>query len=116
MEVMVAGNWAINRKRIESLHPKANRIVLAPPHQTGPDYILPSAGRWYYLENALELLDQPGEWYLDRKTGTLSYWPRPGEDMTNPQVFAPVLQQFLIVGERRRNPCGTFISRTSGLS
>jgi hypothetical protein len=97
IEVMVAGNWEINRKRVESLDMKGNRIVLAPPHQSGPDYIFPSAGRWYHLENARELLDQPGEWYLDRKTGTLSYWPRPGEDMTRCEVVAPALQQLLVL-------------------
>lgn len=97
IEVMVAGNWEINRKWVESLDVQANRIVLAPPHQSGPDYIFPSVGRWFHLENTRELLDQPGEWYLDRKTGTLSYWPRPGEDMTRADVVAPVLQQLLLV-------------------
>ena len=83
---------------------KGNRIVLAPPHQSGPDYIFPSAGRWYHLENARELLDQPGEWYLDRKTGTLSYWPRPGEDMARVEVVAPVLQQLLVVQGTPQKP------------
>ena len=32
----------------------------------------------YYVENAAELLDAPGEWYLDRATGVLTYLPRPG--------------------------------------
>lgn len=32
-----------------------------------------------YLENAFELLDQPGEWYLDRSAHTVYYMPRPGE-------------------------------------
>ena len=49
---------ALNRKRIESLDPKANRIVLARLTKR-VDYILPM--RWWpHLENALELLDQPG--------------------------------------------------------
>ena len=33
----------------------------------------------YYEENARELLDSPGEWYLDRQTGVLAYWPLAGE-------------------------------------
>ncbi|MFO0925537.1 MAG: hypothetical protein U0736_00650 [Gemmataceae bacterium] len=33
----------------------------------------------YYVVNALELLDEPGEWYLDRPTGKLYYAPLPGE-------------------------------------
>ena len=28
----------------------------------------------YYIENAPDALDQPGEWYLERKTGRLTYW------------------------------------------
>ena len=27
-----------------------------------------------YVENAFELLDEPGEWYLDRKSGILYFW------------------------------------------
>ncbi len=49
----------------------------------------------YYVENALELLDVPGEWYLDRQTGTLYYWPLPGEDMAKAVVVAPVLSHLL---------------------
>jgi hypothetical protein len=50
-----------------------------------------------YIDNAYELLDQPGEWYLDRATNTVYYIPRPGEDLANADVEAPVLQQ-LVVG------------------
>ena len=31
-----------------------------------------------YIENALELLDEPGEWYLDRPAKTVYYMPRHG--------------------------------------
>lgn len=50
-----------------------------------------------YMENALELLDEPGEWYFDRPTQTLHYLPRPGEDMTKAVVIAPGLEQLLLV-------------------
>src|SRR5581483_3402366 len=33
-----------------------------------------------YVENALELLNQPGEWYFDRTAHLIYYMPRPGED------------------------------------
>ena len=46
----------------------------------------------YYFENALEFLDQPGEWYLDESKGVLSYKPRSGEDMTKATVVAPMLE------------------------
>jgi hypothetical protein len=51
----------------------------------------------YYVENALELLDAPGEWYLDRASGTLYYMPMPGEDMATLEAVAPVLDQLLVV-------------------
>ena len=44
-----------------------------------------------YVENALELLDQPGEWYLDRAALRVYYLPRPGEDPRSADVEAPAL-------------------------
>ncbi len=32
-------------------------------------------GDRYYVQNLLEELDAPGEWYLDRRSGTLYFWP-----------------------------------------
>jgi hypothetical protein len=49
---------------------------------------------WYY-ENAYELLDQEGEWYLDRTTDTFYYKPRAGEEITTAHVVAPVLEQLV---------------------
>src|SRR5678816_4684331 len=45
-----------------------------------------------YFENALEFLDQPGEWYLDEGQSVLHYKPRTGEDMTKATVVAPMLE------------------------
>lgn len=49
----------------------------------------------YYVENALELLDQPGEWYLNRETGVLSYWPMPGERLNKVEIVAPLLVELV---------------------
>jgi len=54
----------------------------------------------YHVENCHEALDAPGEWYLDRKTGVLSYWPLPGEDLVKATVTAPRLTRLVeIQGE-----------------
>ncbi len=45
-----------------------------------------------WVENAYELLDDPGEFYLDEAQGQLYYKPRPGEDMATVNVVAPVLE------------------------
>ncbi|MBI5386758.1 MAG: right-handed parallel beta-helix repeat-containing protein [Verrucomicrobia bacterium] len=59
-----------------------------------------SIGYWetnqrYYVENALELLDAPGEWYLNRESGVLSYWPMPGEKLGEVEVVAPRLPELV---------------------
>jgi len=56
----------------------------------------------YWLENAADMLDAPGEWFLDRATGVLSYIAMPGEDMRKAVVVAPRLTQLLrIAGDAK---------------
>ncbi len=66
-----------------------------------------------YIENAYELLDEEGEWYLDNTgaidekngAGTFYYKPRAGEDMSTAEVIAPVLEElFVIKGSSLDNP------------
>ena len=47
------------------------------------------------IHNALELLDQPGEFYFDRAEKTIYYIPRPGENMQTAKVVAPVTQTLI---------------------
>ena len=54
------------------------------------------AGDRYFVENIFELLDSPGEWYLNRQTGQLFYWPR-AEFSTKTQVIAPRVGRVLQV-------------------
>ncbi|GMV97089.1 MAG: hypothetical protein AMXMBFR83_14480 [Phycisphaerae bacterium] len=51
----------------------------------------------YYVENVFEALESPGQWYLDRPTGTLYYLPLPGETPENVTVIAPRLDQVVRV-------------------
>ncbi len=61
----------------------------------------------YTVENYYEALDAPGEWYLNRKTGILSYYPRDGEDMSKAVVTAPVVDSIIrIEGDPEK---GTFV-------
>ena len=58
-------------------------------------------GRWekrlrYYVEYVFEGLDEPGEWYLDRGTDTLYYYPLPGEEMTQVEATAPQVTSTLV--------------------
>ena len=54
-----------------------------------------------YIENALELLDEPGEWYADAENDTLYYIPRDGEDMKTTTVVITGNDELLrITGKR----------------
>ena len=50
-----------------------------------------------YLENAYELLDQRGEWYLDKRDGYMYYIPRVGEDMRSMELKLPLGEIFMDV-------------------
>lgn len=98
------------RKAIQSIDPVAQTVRLRPPHRWAPKVY---GNDWFngvpegrvYLENAREFLDSPGEWYLDRTSGLLTYWPRPGEDPARWTVTAPVVENTLLaVAGTREQP------------
>ncbi len=49
----------------------------------------------FNLTNAIEFLDEPGEWYLDADTKKLYYWPLHGEQMSNAKVVAPFTETLI---------------------
>ena len=95
MHLMVL--WADNIMRVASIATSgstANVKIQSPEDmifgRPNPAFF-PSQMRFYF-ENALEFLDQPGEWYLDETSHVLSYKPRTGEDMTQATVVAPMVE------------------------
>ncbi len=112
IELVYMQNNESARKRIGAIDKISQTLTLSLPNRWTPkvfsyDWALsvPFANKPCYLENALEFLDEPGEWYLDRQSGTLHYWPRPGEDLNTAEVIAPVLQDTLLkVSGDERNP------------
>jgi len=49
----------------------------------------------FVLINVAEALSQPGEWYLDRPSGRLTYLPHAGERPETVSVVAPRLEQLI---------------------
>lgn len=49
----------------------------------------------YWLENAPDMLDAPGEWHLDRDSGVVSYRPLPGEDVSRVEAVAAGLRELV---------------------
>ena len=52
-------------------------------------------GARYYVVNAPDALDTPGQWRLDHSSGVLTYLPKPGEDPAKTEVIAPRLAQVI---------------------
>jgi hypothetical protein len=64
-------DWADQRQKVESIDGEKRVVTLAKPyHHYGY-----RNGQWFYAFNVLAEIDQPGEWYLDRATGVLYFWP-----------------------------------------
>ncbi len=51
-------------------------------------------GDYFYIENAPEFLDEPGEWYCNNK-GELFYYPLETDDMETADVFIPRVEKLL---------------------
>ncbi|MHC4743578.1 MAG: right-handed parallel beta-helix repeat-containing protein [Planctomycetota bacterium] len=85
--------WCISRRFLTDIDTSANIIVTVGEK-------LKSYSGWpnntrFRLENFKAALDAPGEWFLSRD-GMLYYRPRPGEDMTKAEVYAPVAEKLVV--------------------
>ena len=68
--------WADSTIKIGSIDTKSKTITTAEAYDShdGPMKTQP-AGIIYYAFNLLEEIDTPGEWYLNRDSGVLYFWP-----------------------------------------
>lgn len=90
VEVMVFPrfNWWNNLISITSIDRESRIVTLTRDASYGNR----SNDRYYY-RNALEELDAPGEWYLDKSSWTLYFWPP--SDIGKGTVYAPSLQTLI---------------------
>jgi hypothetical protein len=96
-EVVFMTFWISARQKIASLDEQTHtaRLTLRSAMRLTDGFgMAPQLAR-FYVENAFELLDSPGEWYLNRKTGTLYYMPLPGEQPAKVDAIAPSLEQLV---------------------
>ena len=64
-------DWASSHVAFAAIDTAKRTITTKPPHA---NYGYRKGGR-FYAYNLLCEIDQPGEWYLDRGTGLLYFWP-----------------------------------------
>lgn len=81
--------WDNSNKRVMRTDGSGRTVELVGPESLG------NSERPAFVENAYELLDQPGEWYLDRSEQRIYYIPRHGEDLGRADVEVPILQKLV---------------------
>jgi parallel beta-helix repeat protein len=98
VEVIGLEKWAEFRMPVKAVDPASNTATLSNQRQEWGD----DKDARYWVENAADALDAPGEWFLDRHTGTLSYLAMPGEDVGQAQFVAPFLPQLIRMEGKER--------------
>ena len=107
LEMIVHQRWAIAILRVKSIDAKDGQAVVR-FHE--PESYLEFAHPWpqpviggekgnssFCLTNALELLDQPGEWFQEYPSGTIYYYPQAGENMETAEVIIPALETLVTI-------------------
>lgn len=89
VEILTFHNWTMARMRVMEIDEPTHAVTLSSRTRK-----MVRGGR-FLVENVAEALVNPGEWYLDNKSGVLTYIPMPGEDPQKSEVVAPRLERLV---------------------
>src|SRR5262249_31626418 len=92
IEILGFQVWTMARMRIASVDEASHSVRFTGLIPGIEDYRAVGRGKRFLVENVREALGRPGDWYLDRPTGMLTYLPLPGETPDSTPVFAPRLE------------------------
>lgn len=102
--------WAENYLPLQSYN-VSNGVANVAFRQPIADILFPrpfpllANGSPFHFENALEFVNQPGEFYVDTAAQSVYYLPRPGESLATANVTVPTLQTLVdIAGSGLSNP------------
>ncbi len=94
IEVVVFHSWNESRFLVSELDEERRIVKFLDPNARHPIGWHGAGGaNRYYIENVFEGLQHPGDWYLDKHTGELYYWPV--DDIDKLAILAPVLNQLV---------------------
>jgi len=106
MEFFIHQMWEVAVLRIKDIKISGQEAVLSfyqPEsrlefeHPWPPAVISENGNSPFRLSNAIELLDQPGEWYYDQDICRLYYYPLKGVDMNRAETVVPLLETLVQV-------------------
>ena len=87
--------WDVPHMRIKSVNTSTQTIVTTASITKNSFFNGFINGHHFLLENVKEALKVPGQFYVDRPTGIITYLPKTGETMTGTTIVAPRLAKIL---------------------
>lgn len=118
MEFVIHQMWAIANLRVKTIDKIGEEVVftfqqpearIQSEHPWPTPMMKDSVRSPFYLCNAIEFLDSPGEWFLDKNNRKLYYWPREGEDMKMATIMVPYLETLLQVSGSLDSPVSNIV-------
>lgn len=105
IEILISprNNWLINLLPLEGIDAKRKIAHFA----VDPTYT-PMPDDYYYVENAIKYLDEPGEWVFDSEEGRIYIWPE--NSLESADIRAPFLQEFIRVEGREDQEAVSFLN------
>lgn len=94
VENVYVQRWVFHRVSVDHVASDDSIVLDSPGAYFHTKY---NPGAYWYTENAYELLDEAGEWYLDRSTDTFYYKPLPGQAMNSVDVTVPILEDLFVL-------------------
>ncbi|MBR3219218.1 MAG: right-handed parallel beta-helix repeat-containing protein [Thermoguttaceae bacterium] len=99
IELCCPQRWVMTRNKIASVDDAEKVVHLAGTFGRSNWYFTGNAR--FFLENVREALGTPGQFYLDRASGELTYVPREGENIDTAEIIAPRLSTLMaLVGSK----------------
>ena len=95
VELLFLHSWSATRARIGKVEAARRIVSFATPRARNYMAADDFTSRRYRIENVKEAFTKPGQWYLERKSGCLSYRPLPGEKPDAVEVVAPKLRSLV---------------------
>ena len=102
-------DWAAQSYLVSNIDSNANTLTLL---GSGSPYGI-KPGQRARVENALVELDTPGEWYVDRASAKLFYWPNPSAT-GNPAELSVAAQLLRIADSDQITVRGIVFEKTTG--
>jgi hypothetical protein len=95
VEVVNIHIWSVSRMRIADVDERERVVTFTGRTRTMSHWGAFKTRNRYICENVADALTDPGEWYLDRKSGELIYIRPTGENMRRAEVIAPRAKRLL---------------------